>query len=155
MRERGLLPLEEAVHLLTGAPAALYGLHERGRVAAGWCADLQVFDPATMGPGPVAMRFDLPGGAGRVYGEAVGVHHVVVNGVPCVEHGELLPARPGTLLRSGIGHAARCPCTTPESSGHGQGITNAFASTTSPYSVRVMSTSPSSTLATRPLSSAQ
>ena len=38
---------------------------------------------------------------GRVYGEAEGVHHVVVNGVPCVEHGELLAARPGRLLRSG------------------------------------------------------
>lgn len=101
VRERGLLPLEEAVHYLTGAPAELYGLHERGRVAEGRCADLQVFDPATIGPGPVSMRFDLPGGAGRVYGEAVGVHHVLVNGVPCVEHGELLAARPGRLLRSG------------------------------------------------------
>ncbi len=102
VRERGLLPLEEAVHYLTGAPANLYGLHERGRIGEGMCADLQVFDPATVGPGPVAMRFDLPGGAGRVYGEAEGVHHVIVNGVPCVEHGELLPARPGTLLRSGV-----------------------------------------------------
>jgi N-acyl-D-aspartate/D-glutamate deacylase len=101
VRERNLLPLEEAVHYLTGAPAELYGLHERGRVASGYCADLQVFDPTTVGPGPVSMRFDLPGGAGRVYGEAVGVHHVVVNGVPCVEQGELLPARPGRLLRSG------------------------------------------------------
>jgi N-acyl-D-aspartate/D-glutamate deacylase len=101
VRERELLPMEEAVHYLTGAPAELYGLHERGRIAPGLCADLQVFDPATVGPGPVSMRFDLPGGAGRVYGEAVGVHHVLVNGVPCVEHGELLPARPGRLLRSG------------------------------------------------------
>jgi len=102
VRERGLLPLEEAVHLLTGAPAELYGLRDRGRVGVGLCADLQVFDPATIGPGPVSMRFDLPGGAGRVYGEAVGVHHVMVNGVPCVEHGDLLPARPGRLLRSGV-----------------------------------------------------
>jgi N-acyl-D-aspartate/D-glutamate deacylase len=102
VRERALLPLEEAVHLLTGAPADLYGLRDRGRIARGACADLQVFDPSTLGPGPVAMRFDLPGGAGRVYGEAVGVHHVIVNGSPCVEHGELLPARPGRLLRSGV-----------------------------------------------------
>ena len=101
VREHGLLPLEEAVYRLTGAPAELYGLHERGRVAEGMCADLQVFDPATIGPGPVAMKFDLPGGAGRVYGEAEGIHHVIINGVPCVEHGELLPARPGRILRSG------------------------------------------------------
>jgi N-acyl-D-aspartate/D-glutamate deacylase len=101
VRERELLPMEEAVHYLSGAPAALYGLHERGRIAVGLCADLQVFDPTTIGPGPVAMKFDLPGGAGRVYGEAIGVHHVMVNGVPCVEQGELLSARPGKLLRSG------------------------------------------------------
>ncbi len=101
VREHELMPLEEAVYHLTGAPATLYGLHERGTIADGKCADLQVFDPSTVGPGPVAMRFDLPGGAGRVYGEAVGVHHVIVNGVPCVEHGELLPARPGRILRSG------------------------------------------------------
>jgi N-acyl-D-aspartate/D-glutamate deacylase len=102
VREHGLMPLEEAVHHLTGAPATLYGLHERGRIAEGLCADLQVLDPSTIGPGPVAMKFDLPGGAGRVYGEALGIHHVVVNGVPCVEHGELLPARPGRILRSGV-----------------------------------------------------
>ena len=102
VREHDLMDLAEAVHLLTGAPAALYGLHDRGRVAVGCRADLQVFDPATVGPGPVAMRFDLPGGAGRVYGEAVGMHHVMVNGVPCVEHGELLDARPGRILRSGV-----------------------------------------------------
>jgi N-acyl-D-aspartate/D-glutamate deacylase len=101
VREHGLLSLEEAVYRLSGAQAELYGLHERGRIAEGLCADLQVLDPATVGPGPVAMKFDLPGGAGRVYGEAEGIHHVIVNGVPCVERGELLPARPGRILRSG------------------------------------------------------
>ena len=101
VREHALMPLEEAVNLLTGVPAALYGLVDRGTVTPGAWADLQVFDPDTVGPGPVSMRFDLPGGAGRVYGEAVGVHHVMVNGVPCVEGGAMLPARPGRVLRSG------------------------------------------------------
>jgi N-acyl-D-aspartate/D-glutamate deacylase len=101
VRDHPLIGLEEAVHLLTDAPARLYGLTDRGRVAEGWCADLVVFDPDTVGPGPVYTRFDLPAGAGRVYGEAVGIHHVLVNGVPCVRDGELLAARPGTLLRSG------------------------------------------------------
>jgi hypothetical protein len=49
----------------------------------------------------VHTRFDLPGGAGRIYGEAEGISHVVVNGEPVVHAGELLDTRPGTLLRSG------------------------------------------------------
>ncbi len=101
VREHRLMPIEEAVHLLTGAPAAVYGLVDRGRVTEGAFADLTVFDPDTIGPGPVGMRFDLPGGAGRVYGEALGISHVLVNGTPCVRHGEVLDAQPGTLLRSG------------------------------------------------------
>lgn len=101
VRERPLMPLEEAVHHLTGRPAELYGLVDRGVLVEGAHADITVFDPGTVGPGPVGMRFDLPGGAGRVYGEAEGIEHVIVNGVRCVERGELLAARPGTLLRSG------------------------------------------------------
>jgi N-acyl-D-aspartate/D-glutamate deacylase len=60
-----------------------------------------VLDPETVGPGEVYMKFDLPGGAGRVYGEAIGIEHVIVNGVPAVENGEILDARPGALIRSG------------------------------------------------------
>jgi N-acyl-D-aspartate/D-glutamate deacylase len=99
--DRSLLPLEEAVHYLTGSPAALYGLTGRGVLREGNAADVVVFDPTSIGPGEVFTKFDLPAGAGRVYGEANGIGHVLVNGVPCVEAGELLDARPGTLLRSG------------------------------------------------------
>ena len=99
--DRSLLPLEEAIHYLTGSPAALYGLKGRGVLAAGNAADIVVFDPTRIGPGEVFTKFDLPGGAGRVYGEAVGIDRVLVNGVECVAGGELLDARPGTLLRSG------------------------------------------------------
>ena len=99
--ERSLLPLEEAIHYLTGSPAALYGLKGRGVLAQGNAADIVVFDPHRIGPGEVYTKFDLPGGSGRVYGEANGIAHVLVNGVPCVENGDLLDARPGALLRSG------------------------------------------------------
>jgi N-acyl-D-aspartate/D-glutamate deacylase len=101
VREHDLMPIEEAVHHLTDRPARLYGLRDRGRLVEGWAADVVVFDPATVGPGEVQMRFDLPGGAGRVYGGAVGIHHVLVNGVACVEGDHLLEARPGRMLRSG------------------------------------------------------
>ena len=76
VRERELLPIEEAVHYLTDSPARLYGLVDRGRLAVGAHADVVVFDPTTIGPGPVHTRFDLPGGAGRIYGDAVGISHV-------------------------------------------------------------------------------
>jgi len=101
VRERNLMSFEEAVTHLTDRPARLYGLRDRGRLQEGYFADVVVLDPDTVGPGEVYMKFDLPGGAGRVYGEAVGIEHVIVNGVPAVEHGELLAARPGSLIRSG------------------------------------------------------
>lgn len=100
-RDHDLVPVEEVVHYLTDVPARLYGLKDRGRVAEGWCADLVVFDPATVGPDRVAWTTDLPAGAGRLYGGAVGIDHVLVNGVEIVQGGELTGATPGVVLRSG------------------------------------------------------
>lgn len=102
VRDRGLMGLEEAVHLLTDVPARLYGLTSRGRVAEGWAADIVVFDPDRIAPGPVSMRPDLPGGAARLYSVPDGIEHVLVNGIEIVGPGAVFTeARPGTLLRSG------------------------------------------------------
>jgi N-acyl-D-aspartate/D-glutamate deacylase len=102
VRQRQLLPLEEAVQLLTSVQADLYGLRDRGRVVEGGHADLVVLDPATVGSHEVRMRMDLPGGAGRLYAEADGIDHVLVNGRPIVADGKLTGERPGSVLRSGI-----------------------------------------------------
>ncbi len=101
VRDRHLLTLEEAVHQLTDVPARLYGLRDRGRVAEGWIADLVVFDPARIGSGPTQVRKDLPGGGERLYVEARGIAHVLVNGREIVSNGQLTGDLAGTLLRSG------------------------------------------------------
>jgi N-acyl-D-aspartate/D-glutamate deacylase len=108
VRERALLTLEEAVHQLTDVPARFYGVRDRGRVEVGACADLLVFDPATIGPYAERTRDDLPGGASRIYAEADGIDHVIVNGRSVVQAGELIAEPdehgrlPGRLLRSGV-----------------------------------------------------
>jgi N-acyl-D-aspartate/D-glutamate deacylase len=101
VRDRALLSLEEAVHQLADVPARLYGLTGRGRIADGWCADVVVFDPARVGPGPLRTRDDLPGGASRLYADATGVEHVIVGGVEIARAGAFTGATPGTTLRSG------------------------------------------------------
>jgi N-acyl-D-aspartate/D-glutamate deacylase len=101
VRMHGVLSLEEAVHHMTAEPARLYGVVDRGLVAEGRYADLVVLDPATVASHQVGMRYDLPGGAGRLYAESDGIEHVVVNGSAIVKDGALLPGRSGSLLRSG------------------------------------------------------
>lgn len=108
VRERGVLSLQEAVRELTSVPAGVIGLRDRGRVAVGCHADLVLFDPATVGCGPVHTRFDMPGGAGRLYADPVGVRHVFVNGTEIACEGRLTGEKAGTVLRSG-----RDTCTVP------------------------------------------
>jgi N-acyl-D-aspartate/D-glutamate deacylase len=100
-RERELVPVEEAVRLLTDVPAKLYGLAGRGRLAEGAIADVVVFDPAKVASGPVYTRNDLPGGAGRLYADAIGIAHVIVNGTEIVRDNKHTGALPGTILHSG------------------------------------------------------
>ena len=101
VREHNLITTEEAVRLLTSEPAALYGMVDRGTLREGAAADIVVFDEATVGHDAVRLKFDLPGGAGRLYSEGVGIAYVLVNGELIAEHGELTQARSGVVLRAG------------------------------------------------------
>ncbi len=102
VRKRGLLSWEEGIRQLTDIPARLYGVRDRGRLAEGMWADVVVFDPESIGHGTVRTRDDLPGGDSRLYAEAVGVEHVLVNGEEIARKGEFTGATPGRVLRSGL-----------------------------------------------------
>ncbi len=104
VRGRGVMPLERAIHKLTGEPAQVYGLADRGTVAVGKAADICVFDPETIAPGPLRRIFDFPAHGERLTADApIGVTHTLVNGVPIRVDGasndEGLAARPGEVLR--------------------------------------------------------
>jgi len=101
VRKRQLISWEEAARLLGDVPARLYGLEGRGRIAEGFWADLVVFDPERIGHKPERTRDDLPGGCSRLFAEAEGIEHVIVNGEEIVRAGEVTGATPGHVLRSG------------------------------------------------------
>jgi N-acyl-D-aspartate/D-glutamate deacylase len=105
VRERGVMSIEAAVHKLTSEPARVYGLDDRGSVEVGKAADLVVFDPETVAPGPLRRVVDFPANGERLTADApVGMTHTLVNGVPIRVDGrpvpEALARRPGTVLRS-------------------------------------------------------
>src|SRR5438309_2256914 len=81
VRERGAFDLPEGVRRLTSHQASLYGIPDRGRIATGACADLLLFDPATVGISPPRRVSDLPAGGTRTLREPIGVHGVFVNGI--------------------------------------------------------------------------
>ena len=94
VRERKVLTLEQAIHKMTGMPAARLGLRGRGGVAEGNYADLVVFDPATVRD---RATFESP------HQYPAGIDYVLVNGVPAVDGGRYVNARPGRVLRRGRG----------------------------------------------------
>jgi N-acyl-D-aspartate/D-glutamate deacylase len=100
-RERGALSLEQAAWRLSGQPAAIYGIRERGALVPGYHADLLLFDPRTVNRTPNRRVFDLPAGQPRLTGGAIGVHGVWVNGERIADAKGLRANQelPGQLLR--------------------------------------------------------
>jgi len=101
VREHKVLSLERAVNYLTLKPAQLMGLRNRGKLAAGWCADIVVFDEKAVQPGKIHTRTDLPANGARLYADAEGIQNVVVNGKEIIRNGDYLGVAAGTVLRSG------------------------------------------------------
>jgi N-acyl-D-aspartate/D-glutamate deacylase len=91
--EQHLLPLEAAIHKMTGATAKALKLHDRGLLAEGWRADVAIFDPDDFRDlAAYADPHRYPSGARTT---------VIVNGVVVVENATHTGATPGIVLRRG------------------------------------------------------
>jgi N-acyl-D-aspartate/D-glutamate deacylase len=101
-RRRGeQLPLELLVRKQTRATAETFGLLDRGIVAPGYKADLNVVDHDALGVDRPRLVYDLPAGGKRLVQRSVGYRHTIVSGVEVSADGELTGERPGVLLRGG------------------------------------------------------
>ncbi len=91
-RDRGVLPLAEAVHRISGRPAARMGLADRGLLRRGAWADVVVFDAGAISERARALQPQV---------HPAGVRHVMVIGVFVVRDGQRNHERPGRVLRCG------------------------------------------------------
>ena len=98
-REKQLLSLPEAVHMMTGRAAHNWGFAGRGAIREGYAADLNVIDPATVGPQMPQVVNDLPTGARRLAQRSDGIKATIVDGKVLIEEGQHTGALPGRLLR--------------------------------------------------------
>jgi N-acyl-D-amino-acid deacylase len=103
VRERQTLPMEAAVRKLSGLQADIFNFAGRGYVRPGYHADLVVFDPLTVAPGPTRRVRDFPAGAERLTADQPsGMRHVLVNGTPIQLDGAALAGaldqRPGQMV---------------------------------------------------------
>ena len=89
VRDEKLVPLEEGIRRLSALPAENLGLEDRGLLREGMFADVAVFDPATIED---RATYEQP------HQYAVGVRHVLVNGVPVLRDGEHTGATPGRAV---------------------------------------------------------
>jgi N-acyl-D-aspartate/D-glutamate deacylase len=99
-RSRGdLLPIELLVHKLTAGNADMYGLSDRGVLAAGKRADINVIDLENLRIRRPELRYDLPAGASRILQAAEGYLATLVNGVVTRRHDVDTGERAGRLVR--------------------------------------------------------
>jgi N-acyl-D-aspartate/D-glutamate deacylase len=101
-RARNKLPLAQAVEMMTRRNARYLGLNDRGVIAVGMRADLNLIDPARLSMGTPELVRDLPAGGKRFLQKAQGYIGTWVNGERVQREGEITTARPGRLVRMGL-----------------------------------------------------
>jgi N-acyl-D-amino-acid deacylase len=99
VRDRQAFTLEEGVRMITLEPAVAWGFHDRGLLREGMTADLNVFDPSTVGPRVPELVDDLPGGGRRLEQRSTGFLATLVGGRVTIDQGQPTGTTPGRLLR--------------------------------------------------------
>ncbi|WP_019729219.1 N-acyl-D-amino-acid deacylase family protein, partial [Mycobacterium avium] len=98
-RKSGRFSVADAVRRLTSVPARVAGLGDRGRIAVGYKADLNVIDHAALRLHKPVISHDLPAGGRRLDQTADGYVATIVSGEIIAENGVPTAARPGKLVR--------------------------------------------------------
>jgi N-acyl-D-aspartate/D-glutamate deacylase len=93
------LPIESVVHQMTQRPASHFGWHDRGVVAPGLLADLNVIDLENLECTSPEIATDLPAGGRRLLQAATGYRWTIKRGSVTFEDGTSTGQLPGTLIR--------------------------------------------------------
>lgn len=101
VRDRGAFSLEEGIRRLTSDTADAVGLKDRGRVAEGLRADLNVIDMDALHASYPYVTYDLPLGGRRLLQRVTGYEATLLNGQVTYRNGESTGAKPGRLVRAG------------------------------------------------------
>jgi N-acyl-D-aspartate/D-glutamate deacylase len=101
-RERGEFTLPEVIEKMTSGPARVVGLTDRGTLAEGMRADINVFDPAKVSERQPVLVRDFPNDAPRYIQKATGFKATIVNGQVSLLDGELTGTRAGNVLRHSV-----------------------------------------------------
>ncbi|MDA7832993.1 amidohydrolase family protein [Pseudomonadales bacterium] len=99
VKERKSFELEKAIHLLTRQPAELYSLKDRGLIAPGYKADINLIDYEALSLKTPHIVHDLPAGGKRLLQHANGIVSTMVSGTVIYQSGKATGALPGKLVR--------------------------------------------------------
>ena len=102
-RSLGAFSFEEAIRMLTLAPARAWGFHDRGMLREGLVADINLIDPETVAPAMPRVVHDLPAGEKRIEQRSTGIAATIVGGEVLIREGAHTGALPGALLRRSAG----------------------------------------------------